>query len=86
MSKWLLTKEERNEIYDTMPNDWTVGQERAAFCKRQLRKVVDRINQFGKQWSDGQHQGIIIPQEDWEEMQKEARECKKRKEEKTEKT
>lgn len=36
----LLTEEERNEVFDSLPRDAKVGDERKALCKAQLKKVV----------------------------------------------
>ena len=39
----LLTKEERDEVCDKLPNGSTVGDERIAIAKAQLKKVVSKL-------------------------------------------
>lgn len=41
IEKGLLTKEERDAVYDNLSSKATCGEERIAFCQAQLQKILD---------------------------------------------
>ena len=48
MDELLLTKEERDEVYDNLPSNATAGDERRAFCQKQLEKAYEPAKAEGR--------------------------------------
>ena len=72
----LLTKQERDEVYDAIPiTETTMGAERSAYCKAQdaktLRKLVEWLDD--NCFSDSTEDGVdrIIRAKDWQWLCKE---------------
>jgi len=43
IGKGLLTKEERDGVYDNLPSRATCGEERIAYCQAQLDKILKAL-------------------------------------------
>lgn len=59
----LLTKEERDEVYWTIPHDATCGVERLAYCLAQDRKTLKAVGEWLNEHSAcGKHpSGLYTP-------------------------